>query len=123
MARLNLSNPNLVQKFTGPTGLLTVTFTALTGFTGVQWSSTGRDVLAIVNGATASNYTLSYAPVYGTAVVTPITAACPVSNVVPQFLGPFPSAFTQNDNLSSIFVDFSSVVTVTVAVITLPGVV
>lgn len=116
MARLAITP----QQFTKTGALLTPTYTVLTGFTGIQWSSTGREVLAIVNGATASNYTVNYVPVFGGAVVTPITGACPVSNTAPEFLGPFGNYFTQVDG--DVYVDFSSVVTVTVAVLQMPGV-
>lgn len=118
MARLAITP----QQFTKTGSLLTPTFSVLTGFTGISWSSTGREVLAIINGATASNYTINYAPVYGGATVTPITGACPVSNTAPQFLGPFNTFFTQPDGNNDIFVDFSSVATVTVAVLQMPGV-
>jgi hypothetical protein len=120
MARLNMSS--LIQAFPKTGTALAPTFTALTGSTGIQWSSTGREVLAIINGATASNYTINYAPAYGGAVVTPITAACPTSNTAPVFLGPFNAYFTQNDGNNDIYIDFSSVATVTVAVLQMPGV-
>lgn len=120
MARLNMSS--LIQQFPKSGAALNPTYTALTGSTGIQWSSTGREVLAIINGATASNYTINYAPGYNGAVVTPITAACPTSNTAPVFLGPFNAYFTQNDGNGSVYIDFSSVATVTVAVLQMPGV-
>lgn len=120
MSRKDMSA--LIQQFPKAGSLLNPTYTVLTGFTGIQWSSTGREVLAIINGGTASNYTINYAPAFGGAVVTPITAACPVSNTAPQFLGPFNNYFTQNDGNGSVYIDFSSVATVTVAVLQMPGV-
>lgn len=119
MARLNMNA--LIQRFPRSGPALAPTFTTLTGSTGIYWSSTGNEILAIINGGTASNYTINYAPVFGGAVVTPITAACPVSNTAPVFLGPFNGSYTQNDGLSSIFIDFSSVATVTVAILQTPG--
>lgn len=120
MARLNMSS--LIQQFPKTGSLLNPTYTAVGSNTGIQWSSTGREVLAIINGATASNYTINYAPVFGGAVVTPITGACPTGNTTPQFLGPFNSYFTQNDAAGDIFIDFSVGTTVTVAVLQMPGV-
>lgn len=120
MARLNMNS--LIQPFTKTASLFNPTFTALTGSTGLYWSNTGRETLWIINGATASNYTINYGPVYGSAVVTPITAAAPVANTAAQCLGPFPTSFNQNDGLNSIFIDFSSVVSVTVAVVQFVGV-
>lgn len=120
MARLNMTS--LIQQFPKTGTILNPTYTAVAANTGIQWSSTGKEVLAIINGATASTYTINYAPVYGGAVVTPITASCPTSNTAPQFLGPFGAAFTENDGLYSVYIDFSVGTTVTVAVLQLPGV-
>lgn len=118
MARLTVTP----QPFTKAGSLLVPTYATVGANTGIQWSSTGREVLAIINGATASTYTINYAPVYGGAVVTPITGNCPTSNTTPQFLGPFNAFFTQNDGNNDIYIDFSVGTTVTVAVLQMPGV-
>lgn len=121
MARKDFTG--LVQQFTGQLGTLLVpTFTALTGFTGIQYPNTGRELVAIINGATASTYTINIGATVAGQAVTPIgPTACPVSNTAPQFLGPFPASFDQpGGNLVTI--DFSSVVSVTIAILQLPGV-
>lgn len=111
----------LIQPFTKQT-ILNPTYTALTGFTGFQWSNTGREIVAIINGATASTYTINVgATVLGQAV-TAFTGNLPTSNTAPQFFGPFPSQFNQTDGLNSIFFDVGTVTTVTVAILQLPGV-
>lgn len=124
MARLNFSNPNLIQVMPKVGGALTPVYTALTGFTGIQFSNTGRETVWIVNGATASNYTINYGPGPNAAVITAIgPTACPVSNVNAVCLaGPFPSYFNQNDGNNSVYIDFSTVTTVTIAIIQMVGV-
>lgn len=114
---------SLIQPNTGAAGvLLNPTYTALTGFTGISFPNTGHETVEIINGATASNYTINIgATTYGNATVPIGPTACPLSNTAPQRLGPFPSAFNQ-PGTNLITVDFSSVVTVTVAVIQNPGV-
>lgn len=102
--------------------LLNPTYAALTGFTGVQWTNTGREVLAIINGATASNYTVNVGTqVGGHAVTGDGPTALPVSNTAPQFLGPFDRYYNQADG--TIQIDFSSVATVTAVLLQFPGVV
>lgn len=121
MARLNMNT--LIQVMPKVGGALTPVYTALTGSTGIQFSNSGRESVWIINGATASNYTINYGPGPNGAVVTPITAACPVSNTSGILLaGPFASYFNQNDGQNSVYIDFSSVATVTIAVIQMPGV-
>lgn len=114
----------LIQANTGAAGvLLTHTFTALTSFTGIMYPNTGHETVEIVNGATPSNYTVNVGGSigYGT-TTTPIGPnACPVSNTVPQSLGPFPSSYNQ-PGTNLMYIDFSTVTTVTVAVIQNPGV-
>jgi hypothetical protein len=115
---------SLIQVNTGGAGVLLVpAYTVLTGFTGIMFPNTGHETVEIINGATASTYTINVGGSvgYGT-TSTPIgPTACPVSNTAPQRLGPFPSAFNQ-PGTNMIYIDFSSVVTVTVAVIQNPGV-
>lgn len=102
--------------------LLNPTYAALTGFTGVSWQNTGREVLAIINGATASNYTVNVGTtVGGHAVASDGPTALPVSNTTPQFLGPFDRYY--NDASGNLNIDFSSVATVTAVLLQLPGVV
>jgi len=122
MSRLNMTS--LIQQLPKTAGALTPVYTALTGYTGIQWSNTGHESVWIINGSTASNYTINYGPVYGGAVVTPIgPTACPVSNASGICLaGPFNSEFNQNDGLNSVWIDFSSVVSVTIAILQMVGV-
>lgn len=122
MARYNFSLQGTVQPLTRQTGLR-LTYQAMTGFTGFQFSNTGREVVAIINGATASNYTINIGTtVEGQAVAAFGPTALPVSNTDPIFFGPFPSDFNQKDGLNSIYIDLSSVTTVTVAVLQMVGV-
>ena len=115
----------LVQPANGPGTpgtLFNPTFTVLTGFTGIQFPNTGREMVEIVNGATASNYTVNVgSKVGGHAVAGDGPTACPVSNTAPQRLGPFPSYYNQ-PGTNLVTIDFSSVATVTVAVTQTPGV-
>lgn len=106
------------QPFT-KTALLNPTYQSLTGFTGVQWQNTGREVLAVINGATASTATLNIGSTIEGQAVTPFTVVLPTNNTVPQFLAPLDHYFTQPDG--NIYVDLSSVATVTVALLQLPG--
>lgn len=122
MSRLNMTS--LIQQLPKTAGALTPVYTALTTYTGIQFSNTGRESVWIVNGATASNYTINYGPGPGGAVVTAIgPTACPVSNTSGICLaGPFAGYFNQNDGNSSVYIDFSSVATVTIAILQMPGV-
>lgn len=121
MARYNFSQSGTIQPFNRQTGLRG-TYQAMTGFTGFQWSNTGREVVAIINGATASNYTISIGTtIEGQAVAAIGPTALPTSNTDPIFFGPFNRDFQQNDGLNSIFIDLSSVVSVTVAIFQMPG--
>jgi hypothetical protein len=113
---------SLIQVNT-PHALLVPTFTALTGSTGISWSNTGAEVVWIINGATASNYTINIgATVLGQAVAAFGPTACPVSNTAAQALGPFSAQYNQADGKNSVYIDFSSVATVTVAIVRMPGV-
>lgn len=121
MARYNFSQQNTIQQLTRQTGLR-LTYQAMTGFTGFQWSNTGQEIVAIINGATASNYTINIGATVEGQAVAAITAALPTSNTDPILFGPFPSDFNQKDGLNSVYIDLSSVVTVTVAVFRMVGV-
>lgn len=121
MARYNFSQQNTIQPFNRQTGLRGV-YQAMTGFTGFQWSNSGREIVAIINGATASNYTIGIGTTIEGQAVAAITAALPTSNTDPIFFGPFPSDFNQKDGLNSVFIDLSSVATVTVAIFQTVGV-
>lgn len=121
MARYNFSQQGTIQPFTRQVGLRG-TYQAMTGFTGFQWSNTGREIVAIINGATASNYTISIGTTVEGQAVTAFTGALPTSNTDPIFFGPFGSDFQQKDGLNSIYIDLSSVVAVTVAILQMTGV-
>jgi hypothetical protein len=121
MARYNFSQSGTIQAFNRQTGLRG-TYQAMTGFTGFQWSNTGREIVAIINGATASNYTINIGTtIEGQAVTAIGPTPLPVSNTDPIFFGPFNRDFQQNDGANSIYIDLSSVATVTVAVFQMPG--
>lgn len=113
----------LVQPENGAGGVLfNPTYAALTGFTGIQFPNTGKEVVEIINGATASTYTVNVGgSVPGHTTVPDGPTACPVSNTAPQRLGPFPSYYNQ-PGTNLVQIDFSVVTTVTVAVTQRPGV-
>jgi len=121
MARYNFSTQNTIQPFTRLTGLRG-TYQAMTGFTGFQWSNSGQEIVAIINGATASNYTINIGTTIEGQGVTALTGALPTSNTDPIFFGPFPSDVNQKDGLGSVYFDLSSVATVTVAILRMVGV-
>lgn len=122
MARYNFSQQGTIQQFNRQTGLRG-TYQAMTGFTGFQWSNTGSEIVAIINGATASNYTINIGTtIEGQAVAAFGPTALPTSNTDPIFFGPFARDFNQNDGLNSVFIDLSSVATVTVAIFRMVGV-
>lgn len=121
MARYNFSQQGTIQRLTKQVGLRG-TYQAMTGFTGFQFSNSGQQLVAIINGATASNYTINIGTTVEGQAVTAFTGALPTSNTDPIFFGPFPLDFNQTDGLSSLYFDLSSVVTVTVAVFQIVGV-
>lgn len=113
-----------VQPANGPGApgtLFNPAFTALTGFTGLQFPNTGREVVEIINGGTASNYTINIGGTLGGHTVAADTGALPTSNTAPVRLGPFPSYYNQ-PGTNIVQIDFSSVATVTAAVTQTPGV-
>lgn len=114
---------SLVQPENGAgSALFNPTFTALTGFTGIQFPNDSRTVVEIINGGTASNYTVNVgASVPGHTTVPDGPTACPVSNTASQRLGPFPAYYNQ-PGTNLVQIDFSTVTTVTVAVTQRPGV-
>lgn len=113
MTRQNLDSS--AQSPANPHALFNPTFAAATG-TGVQWTNTGREVLEIINGATASNYTINIGTTILGQAVTPFgPTALPTNNTTPQRLGPFPVQYNQPDG--TLQIDLSSVATVTVALV------
>ena len=112
-----------VQVENGAGGVLfNPTYTAISGFTGIQFPNTGREVVEIINGATASTYTVNVGgSVPGHTTVGDGPTACPVSNTAPQRLGPFPQYYNQ-PGTNLVQIDFSAPTTVTVAVTQRPGV-
>lgn len=111
--------PLTVQPCT-KTALLVPVYSVLTGFTGLQWQNTGREIVAIINGATASTATINIGVTVQGQAVTPFSVVLPTSNTTPQILGPFGSQFTQPDG--NVYLDLSSVVTVTAAILQIVGV-
>jgi hypothetical protein len=111
----------LVQPATGAV-LFNPAFIALTGFTGLQFPNTGREVVEIINGATAATYTVNIGTQVGAHTVTGDgPTALPVSNLASQRLGPFPAYYNQ-PGTNLVQIDFSNVTTVTAAVTQTPGV-
>lgn len=96
-------------------------YQAMTGFTGVQWANTGREILLVNVGTTATTLTFNIGTtVLGESVTAP-TAAPTTSAITPY--GPFPSSFNQpSSGTNQIYIDFSSVTNVTVALLQMPGV-
>lgn len=122
MARYNFSQSGTIQPWTRQTPLRG-TYQAMTGFTGFQWSNTGQQIVAIINGASASTYTISIGTTIEGQAVTAFTGSLATSNTDPQFFGPFPLDFNQRDGLNSIYFDLGTVTTVTVAIFQMVGVV
>lgn len=109
------------QQFTKQGSLLNPTYSALTGATGISFPNTGREVVAFINGSTASTATVNFAAAPLGQTITPFSVAMPTSNTTPQFLGPFPP--TQfNDANGNVNIDLSSVTGLTAAVLQTPGV-
>ena len=118
MTRQNLDSA--VQIPANPHTLFNPTYAAVTG-TGVVFTNTGREVLEIINGATASNYTINIGTTVLGQAVTPFgPTALPTNNTTSQRLGPFPTLYNQPDG--TIQIDLSSVATVTAALVRMPGV-
>lgn len=116
MARQQLT----AQPFTKAGALLNPTYGSLSGVTGVSFPWTGREVLAVINGSTASTASVNFGVTPGGQSVTPYSVVLPTSNATPQFLGPFPSNLQQADG--NVYIDLSSITGVTVALLQLPGV-
>jgi len=115
VARQQLS----AQPFT-KTALLNPTYGSLSGVTGISFPWTGKEVVAVINGSTASTATVNLGVTVEGQAVTPFSVVLPTSNTTPQFLGPFSSHFVQSDG--NVYIDLSSITGVTVAVLQLPGV-
>jgi hypothetical protein len=97
------------------------TYVAMTGFTGVAWSNTGREILLVNLGSTATTETENIGVSVLGQGVTALTVTPTVSAITPY--GPFPSAFQQpSSGTNQVWVDFSSVVGLTVALLQMPGV-
>jgi hypothetical protein len=110
-----------VQPLPKESALLNPTYATLTGSTGISFPNTGREVLAVINGSTASTATVNFAGAPLGQAITPFSVAMPTSNTTPQFLGPFhPTQF--NDVNGNVNINLSSVTGLTVAVLQIPGV-
>ncbi|MGH3438868.1 MAG: hypothetical protein ACRDRN_20655 [Sciscionella sp.] len=115
MARLALT-----PQIAGYNGV-TLNYQAMTGFTGVQWSNSGREILLVNLGATATTGTENIGVSILGQAVTPLSETPSISMITPY--GPFPSVFNQpSSGTNQIWIDFSSVVTLTVALLQIPGV-
>lgn len=96
-------------------------FTALTGYTGVSWNSTGREILVVSVGATATTITGNVGSSILGQAVTPFTWTPATSAVT--YYGLFPSSFNEpSSGTNAIWIDFSSVTNVTVQLLQIQGV-
>lgn len=115
MARLALTPQ--VHSYNG----VAVTYQAMTGYTGVSWSNTGREVLWVNLGSTATTETENIGVSVLGQAVTALTQTPTVSAITPY--GPYPSVFNQpSSGTNQVWIDFSSVVGLTVALLQIPGV-
>jgi hypothetical protein len=95
--------------------------TALTGYTGVSWNSTFRELLVVSVGSTATTITGNIGvTVLGEGVTafswTPATTAI-------TYYGLFPSQFNQpSSGTNAVYIDFSSVTNVSVQLLQVVGV-
>lgn len=100
---------------------VTESLTALTGFTGVSWNSTGREILVVVVGSTATTITGNVGSSILGQTVTAFTWTPTVSQTT--FYGLFPSAFNEpSSGTNAIWLDFSSVISVSVQLLQVQGV-
>lgn len=115
MARLALTPQ--VASYNG----VVLSYQTMTGFTGVQWSNTGREILLVNLGSTATTETQNIGvSVLGQAVAV-LSQTPTVSTITPY--GPFPSVFNQpSSGTNQVYIDFSSVTGLTVALLQMPGV-
>ena len=90
--------------------------------TGVLFVNNGRRVLAVQLGTTASTATSQIGTtVQGQTVTGVSSGALTVSAIT--FLGPWPIAFDRTDGSFDVEIDFSSSISVNVALLEIPGVV
>src|SRR5579864_6249147 len=107
MARLALT-----PQVAGYNGVV-LSYQAMTGFTGVSWSNTGREILFVNLGATATTETENIGVSILGQAVTPLSQTPTVSTITPY--GPYPSVFNQpSSGTNQIWIDFSSVAALTV---------
>ncbi|SRR5579883_1450534 len=115
MARLALTPQ--VASYNG----VVLNYQAMTGYTGVSWSNTGREILLVNLGATATTETENIGVSVLGQAVTALTVTPGTSAITPY--GPFPSAFNQpSSGTNQVWIDFSSVTSLTVALLQMPGV-
>lgn len=110
-----------VQPFTKQGTLLNPTYSSLGSSTGISFQNTGHEVVAFINGSTASTASVNFAATPLGQTITPIPVTLPTSNATPQFLGPFPVS-QLNDANGNVNIDLSSVTGLTAAVLQYPGV-
>lgn len=115
MARLALTPQ--IASYNG----VTLTYQAMTGYTGVEWSNTGREILLVNLGATATTETENIGVTILGQAVTGLSETPALSAITPY--GPFPIQFNQpSSGTNQIWIDFSSVTALTVALLQIPGV-
>lgn len=100
--------------------LLNPTYSSLSGVTGIEFQNTGHEVLAVINGSTASTATIDLGFQVEGQTIAPVSQVLPTSNTTPQFLGPFSTHFTNPDG--NVYIDLTSITGLTVAVLQMPGV-
>jgi len=104
MARKDMTA--LVQLPADAHTLLNPTYTALSGFTGMQWQNTGREMVWIINGASACNYTINIGAKIVGQTVTPFgPTALPTNNTAGRSLGPFSAVHLTHPDLTTVIAD------------------
>lgn len=94
---------------------------ALTGYTGVSWNSTGREILVVSVGATATTITGNVGATVGGQAVQSYSWSPTISQTT--FYGLFPSYFDEpSSGTNAIWLDFSSVASVSVMLLQVQGV-
>ena len=100
---------------------VTQSLTALTGYTGVSWNSTGRELLVVVVGSTATTITGNIGTTVGGQAVSSYSWTPTVSQTTTY--GLFPSYFNEpSSGTNAIWIDFSSVTNVSVQLLQIQGV-
>jgi hypothetical protein len=121
MTLLALTATNLTPGGLSPTNLSAL-LAALGSNTGVTFPNSGREILVVSLGTTATTPTSQIGTtVQGQPVTGESGGALTVSVI--SVLGPYPSQFNKQDGTNTVEVDFSSQTNVSVALVRVPGVI